>query len=123
MRFGHLTSKFEGRDRLLAADRWETIEKLVEGVAGFQVVVEGLHGNARPHEYWCTTENVWIAVNDRGSVGHGFVSGSLSIRPALTVAWLTVYGVDRKGALAAYHGQVLTVPITRICNEAGMIAR
>lgn len=72
MRFGHFTGKFERRDGLLSADRWETVEKLVEGVAGFQVVVEGLHGNPRPYEYRCTTQNVWIAMNDRGSVGHGF---------------------------------------------------
>lgn len=85
MRFGHLTGKFERRDCLLAADRWETVEKLIERVPGFKIVIEGLHGNARPHEHGCTTEDFWIAMYDRGSVGHG---SCLSLEYTPGSSWL-----------------------------------
>ena len=71
MRFGHFTSKFKRCDRLLSADRRETLQKFVERIAGFKMVVEGLHRNSRSHEDWCAAEDLRIAVDDRGRVGHG----------------------------------------------------
>jgi len=65
MRFGHLTGKFECRDRLLSADRRETVQKLVERISGFEVVVEGLHWNSRSDEDRCPAENLRIAMDDQ----------------------------------------------------------
>ena len=50
MGFGHLTGKFECRDRLPSADRWETLKKFVERISSFKIVVQGFHRNPRAYE-------------------------------------------------------------------------
>ena len=70
MRFGHLAGEFERRNRLLSADGWETIEKLVEGVPSLQIIVERFQGHSRTHEDRCAAENFRVAVHDLGRVWH-----------------------------------------------------
>ena len=45
MRLGHRPRQFEGRNCLLASDRWKALEKFVERIPGFEVVVQRLDGH------------------------------------------------------------------------------
>src|SRR5258706_917540 len=65
----------ERRDRQLPRNGWEVVEKLLQRVAAFQVVDQGLHRDSRADEYWRTTQNLGVRVND----GRRFHCGSLAI--------------------------------------------
>jgi hypothetical protein len=89
MSFGHPTGKFECRDRLLSADRGNTVQKFVERISGFEVVVKGFHWNPRSHEDLCPAENLRIAMDDQRSIWRGSLPVFSSIRPAVAVVRLT----------------------------------
>lgn len=111
MRFGHLTSKFEYRDCLLPADRQDTVEKIVERISGFKVVVQRPHWHSRSHEHRCTAENLRIAVYDRARVWHGSCS--------VSEYTLNVGGVD---APPASHGVRLRLA-GKIHTDIGPLSR
>lgn len=70
MSFGHFTGKFECRDRLLSADRRETVQEFVKRISGFEMVIKRFHWNPRSHEDRCSAENLRIAMDDQRSVWH-----------------------------------------------------
>lgn len=48
MRLGHRARQLKSRNCLLATDRGKALEKLVERIAGFEVVVQRLDGHPGP---------------------------------------------------------------------------
>jgi hypothetical protein len=48
MRLGHCARQFKSRNCLLASDRGKALEKLVERIPGFEVVVQRLDGHPSP---------------------------------------------------------------------------
>ncbi len=50
MRFGHLAAEFQGGNSLLAGDRGEAVEELVQSIASVKMVVQGFHGDAGPSD-------------------------------------------------------------------------
>ena len=48
MRLGHRARQFKSRNCLLAGDRGKALEKLVERIPGFEVVVQRLDGHPSP---------------------------------------------------------------------------
>lgn len=54
----------EERYSLLALHRGKTEEEIVDRVTSVDVVEQGLHGHARPGEYWSSTHDVRRSVDD-----------------------------------------------------------
>src|SRR2546428_3405927 len=77
--FCHLTPELQCCNRPVASNTREIVQKLVEGVACFEIVVQGLDGHASPDEDGSAAEDIRVTVNDR-LLGHSPVSrGSLSL--------------------------------------------
>jgi hypothetical protein len=66
----HFLGNFQNRDRLFLLNAGEVVEKFVEGIASGEVVQEGFDGDAGADKYWCSAEDVWIAVDDGLEVYH-----------------------------------------------------
>src|SRR6266571_2106042 len=54
----HLTPELQRRDSLLASNTWEVVQKLVEGIARFEIVVKGLDRHASTDKDGLATEDV-----------------------------------------------------------------
>jgi len=70
MRFRHGPRQLESCDRLFPGDRGKALEKLVEGVAGFEVIEQRFDGNTRADENGRSAEDLGIAVHNPLFVGH-----------------------------------------------------
>ena len=64
MRLGHCARQFKSRNRLLASDRGKTLEKLVERIPRFEVVVQRLDGHPDPDKNRSAAEDLRVAVYD-----------------------------------------------------------
>lgn len=73
MRLGHRARQFKSRNCLLASDRGKALEKLVERIPGFEVVVQRLDGHPSPDKNRSAAENLRVAVYDWCFVGHGYL--------------------------------------------------
>jgi hypothetical protein len=82
MRLGHCARQFKSRNCLLAGDRGKALEKLVERIPGFEIVVQRLDGYPGPDKNRSAAENLRVAVHDWGFVGHGYRNLPQSIAPA-----------------------------------------
>jgi hypothetical protein len=71
MRLGHRARQFQSRHCLLASDRGKALEKLVERISGFEVVVQRLDGHPGPDKNRSAAEDLRVAVYDWRFVGHG----------------------------------------------------
>ncbi len=60
--------KLQGSDCLSAADAGEVVEKLVQRVAGFEVIVESFQGHTRSDEDRRTAEDFRVRMNDESRV-------------------------------------------------------
>ena len=47
----------------LFGDRWETLQKLIQSVAPFEIIKEGIYRHTRPLENRFAAQNVWIHHN------------------------------------------------------------
>jgi hypothetical protein len=56
---------FKKRNHLLARYRRESLEKVIDRIAAFQVINQVLNRNTRPGETWCAAHNLWINLDDR----------------------------------------------------------
>ena len=65
-----LFRELQRRDRLFSRHRREGIEKLLERVAGFEVIEQVVHGHARPDENREASHDLRIAVNDLFRCSH-----------------------------------------------------
>ena len=73
MRLGHCARQFKSRNCLLASDRGKALEKLVERIPGFEVVVQRLDGHPGPDKNRSAAEDLRVAVYDWRFVGHGYL--------------------------------------------------
>ena len=65
-----LARELKGRDGLFASNRRELLEKLVQGIAGFEVVEKRLHWDASANEHRRSTQNLEVAVHNSCLVRH-----------------------------------------------------
>src|SRR2546430_3128953 len=72
--FCHLTPELQCRNRLVASDTGEVVQKLVQGIACFEIVVERLDRHPSAHEDWSSAEDVGVTVNHT-LLSHGRRSG------------------------------------------------
>src|SRR5262245_43682109 len=88
MRFGHGARQLESRNRLFTAHRRKALEKLIERIAGFEIVVQRLERHTGADEHGCSAKNLRVAVHDSRGVGHQWApvyrseAGSLTARRA-----------------------------------------
>src|SRR6476469_9985013 len=73
MRLGHCARQFKSRNCLLASDRGKALEKLVERIPGFEVVVQRLDGHPSTDKNRSAAEDLRVAVYDWRFVGHGYL--------------------------------------------------
>jgi len=56
---------FQQGHRLIPADRREILQKLINGVAAFQVIKQRPDGNARAGKAWLATHYFWVNQHNR----------------------------------------------------------
>ena len=64
MRLGHRPRQFKGRNCLLASDRWKALEKFVERISGFEVVVQRLDAHTGADKNRGAAEDLRVPVYD-----------------------------------------------------------
>src|SRR5436190_13261253 len=69
-RFAHILAQFERSHGLLACHGREIIQKFIEGISGFQIVIKRLDRNARAYEDGHATQYFRIGVHDFSDVYH-----------------------------------------------------
>jgi hypothetical protein len=83
MRLGHCARQFKSRNCLLASDRRKALEKLVQRISGFEVVVQRLDGHPGPDKNRSAAEDLRVAVYDWRFVRQAICNLTLS-----TALWL-----------------------------------
>src|SRR5687768_752065 len=89
MRLSHCARQLKSRNCLLASDRGKALEKLVERIPGFEVVVQRLDGHPGPDKSRSAAEDLRVDVYDRRFVRHGHLHLSLSVAPLAQARRLT----------------------------------